>query len=775
MAENNIQIELDLITKAFDTALREAVKDVDGFGKAFAKAEDGASKSLGKVGASGKEAGKDVAEGAKQGAGAWDVFKGVLGAEAIVGAFGAITGAAKSLFNTFVVEGVAGALEAEASLIKLTSALEVSGDATNGTLEDFQNFASQLQKNTQADGDAVLSQLALAKQYGLTNEQAKQVVTTATDMAARGYDADASVRQLSESFSGQAGKLAKLNPAIRELTEEQIKAGAALEIISGQFNGSAANSVKTFSGATDQAKNAFGDLQEEIGFLITKNPALISAIQQAVGLFQQMTAYVAANSDSIKDLITNGIGALVSSMKFAVEAGTALIRFITENQVGLQAVAVGLGVAATAFGAYALAMNAGAIATGIASAAQTALNIVMSANPIGLVVVALGALAAGIYYAAQNWDLITAATAGFAGAALQNVIPAINAILDVIRPLVAVFSEEMAASIDAAKATVAAKAEELLAFQADSDARLEAQKQAARDLTKLNEDAANAGKTAGAKLQTEEEAANEKAAQLAKNQAKTQALLLEAEQQKASDEAKKANDKLTKDALAKADKEAAAEKAKLDKLDKEEARNRERSLTDAIKAEYGSRTSFAAASDREKVANFRSTMGEIASLQNSSSKELFAVGKAAALTNAVLNTYAAANVALASSPPPFNFALAAAVTAAGLINVQKISTAKPPSAGSFQDGGIVGGSSFTGDRMTANVNSREAIFTLQQQKRLYSMATGEGGGGGESVTSAIDGLKAAILGQPIIVQIDGEAVATAVRTQVRGGFALGSS
>lgn len=75
--------------------------------------------------------------------------------------------------------------------------------------------------------------------------------------------------------------------------------------------------------------------------------------------------------------------------------------------------------------------------------------------------------------------------------------------------------------------------------------------------------------------------------------------------------------------------------------------------------------------EKRKVA-FESTMNFISSLSTSKNKELAAIGKAAAIADATINTYRAANVALASAPPPFNFALAALVTAAGVANISKI-------------------------------------------------------------------------------------------------------
>jgi len=80
--------------------------------------------------------------------------------------------------------------------------------------------------------------------------------------------------------------------------------------------------------------------------------------------------------------------------------------------------------------------------------------------------------------------------------------------------------------------------------------------------------------------------------------------------------------------------------------------------------------------ERRRQRNFNSSLNTIATLQNSSSKELAAIGKAAAIYQATVDGYAAVQKALASAPPPFNFAIAAAVGAATAANVAKISGAQ---------------------------------------------------------------------------------------------------
>ena len=67
-------------------------------------------------------------------------------------------------------------------------------------------------------------------------------------------------------------------------------------------------------------------------------------------------------------------------------------------------------------------------------------------------------------------------------------------------------------------------------------------------------------------------------------------------------------------------------------------------------------------------------LGNLASLVGKSSKFC----KAIAIVQAIRDTFAGANKALAASPPPFNFIAAAAVTAAGIANVKTITSSPDP-------------------------------------------------------------------------------------------------
>lgn len=78
-----------------------------------------------------------------------------------------------------------------------------------------------------------------------------------------------------------------------------------------------------------------------------------------------------------------------------------------------------------------------------------------------------------------------------------------------------------------------------------------------------------------------------------------------------------------------------------------------------------------------------------------------------------------------------------AVAALGAAVAAAISAANKPNIQKFANGGIVGGSSFTGDRVSAQVNSGEMILNKTQQANLFKLANG--GGTGKEVTFHISG------------------------------------
>ena len=98
------------------------------------------------------------------------------------------------------------------------------------------------------------------------------------------------------------------------------------------------------------------------------------------------------------------------------------------------------------------------------------------------------------------------------------------------------------------------------------------------------------------------------------------------------------------------------------------------------------------------------------------------------LIMAIVNTALGVTKSFATTPPPAGIPFAAAVGVAGAASAAVIAANKPK----FARGGIVEGQSFSGDNVDVAVNSGEGIFTREQQKQLFNMANGRGGGGGNT-------------------------------------------
>jgi hypothetical protein len=69
--------------------------------------------------------------------------------------------------------------------------------------------------------------------------------------------------------------------------------------------------------------------------------------------------------------------------------------------------------------------------------------------------------------------------------------------------------------------------------------------------------------------------------------------------------------------------------------------------------------------------------------------------------------------------------------------ITTITAIKKATAGSYAEGGIVPGNSYSGDNLIANVNSGELILSAIQQNTLAGML--QGGGGGQPMQPYVDG------------------------------------
>jgi len=207
------------------------------------------------------------------------------------------------LGGLFVKKTIDAAIKQENAINSMNQALKSAGRFSKDASLDFQNFANQIQATTVIGDESALELLSLAGAFARTNDEAKQLVSAAIEMsAALGIDVKSAIQQLGKTTGGALGRLGELIPVTKTLTQEQLKAGAAIKLVADRFAGSAQAQIETFGGKVTQLSNAFGDLFESIGMFFTQSKNfnnLVKLLTEGFALASDaVRSYVKENDDT---------------------------------------------------------------------------------------------------------------------------------------------------------------------------------------------------------------------------------------------------------------------------------------------------------------------------------------------------------------------------------------------------------------------------------------------------------------------------------------------
>jgi hypothetical protein len=305
--------------------------------------------------------------------------------------------------------------------------LKSTHGAAKITATEIGNLAGAISKKSGIDDEAIqsgenllLTFTKVRNETGKGNDIFNQATQTITDMSvALGQDTKTSAIQLGKALNDPIKGITALQRVGVSFTaqqKEQIKTlvqhGDTLKAqklilgeLSSEFGGSATAAGQTFEGQINKLKVAVGNIMEAIGGALV--PVLLTlgtTIEGVVGWFREHEGIAIALGVAI-GLVT-GVLVIYGTAMFAVEVATKAAR----------------------------------IATALYTAAQWALNASMLANPIGAVVLALAALAAGFVIAytkingfhdavnntfnwiKDHWPLIVSIMTGPIGAAVIAII-----------------------------------------------------------------------------------------------------------------------------------------------------------------------------------------------------------------------------------------------------------------------------------------------------------------------------------------------------------------
>jgi phage-related protein len=257
------------------------------------------------------------------------------------------------------------AAEDEAAQVKLAGVLERTAGASDAAVKSTEDFITKLSLATGVADDQLRP--AMAKLATATGDvkQAQEGLATALDIsAATGKSVDSVSSALAKAYAGNTSALAKLIPGIDKAKLASGDFATIQKELSRLTGGAAAEAAGTAAGQYKIFQLTLQETQEEIGM------ALLPVLKDLAPILVEVAGYVKENSDVI--------------FKFAA---------------GVAAVAGAVVAINAIMSAWNALLSVFKIAQAAATVAQIAFNIAVSANPIGLIIIAIAALVAGLILA----------------------------------------------------------------------------------------------------------------------------------------------------------------------------------------------------------------------------------------------------------------------------------------------------------------------------------------------------------------------------------------
>lgn len=308
---------------------------------------------------------------------------------------------------------------------KLQTALPIVGGAANAAGIPFSKMLALLGKLSDAGIDASSSATALrniileSSKQGLSYNKILDKIAGSQDKLTRSND------EFGKRAAVPAAILAKNLKTTTEL-DSIIRSAAAGQINAGAASAAAAKQLDTLNGSMTILGSAWE------GFILSiedGNGAFSEFLTTSVRVVSEVLSLASGSSKAEESLsaaelrirsIANTTIFFIKVIAVIVAAYASWFLIIKSIRLGLLLYNIALGIssalsgtAAIAVGANTAALAAYGVVSKVVTAAQWLWNIALTANPIGLIIVAIAALIAAIALLIIFWDDVTEAILGF--------------------------------------------------------------------------------------------------------------------------------------------------------------------------------------------------------------------------------------------------------------------------------------------------------------------------------------------------------------------------
>jgi hypothetical protein len=240
--------------------------------------------------------------------------------------------------------------EQEAAENRLAATLKATGGAAGYNLDELKKMASAMQEVTTVGDETTLAGMSILATFKNIKGEAFQGATMAAlDMShVMGQDLNSSMVQLGKALNDPVKGLSALSRVGVTFTEEQKEMIARLqesgdmmgaqkvilEELKSEFGGAASEATQTFSGKVQQMKNAWGDLLEELGFVITKNKRFSELAGQIKDKINEWIEKLAAWREANKELVAQKFDEWVAKIRgWIVKAYNAITEIASKVEI----------------------------------------------------------------------------------------------------------------------------------------------------------------------------------------------------------------------------------------------------------------------------------------------------------------------------------------------------------------------------------------------------------------------------------------------------------
>lgn len=273
---------------------------------------------------------------------------------------------------------------------QLTTVMRQRMGATDDEIASIKQLASEQQK-LGVIGDEV--QLAGAQQVATFLKEKSSIETllpAMNNLLAQQHGVNSSTTDavsvanlMGKAMQGQVSALTRVGITFSEAEAQVLKYGTESEraavlaqVITNNVGDMNAQLAATDSGKQAQLANKIGDIKEQLGALANGAMPFVMIASSTITALSSITT------------LTAGIKTLTTTVYASVKAFAVSTAAVIKNKVATAAAAV--------------AQKTVAIATKAWTAVQKVLNLVLSANPIGIVITAIGGLVAALVAAYNN-------------------------------------------------------------------------------------------------------------------------------------------------------------------------------------------------------------------------------------------------------------------------------------------------------------------------------------------------------------------------------------